>query len=238
MATAVNMKILKIIAFSIIGSLTSVSASQLVPPSVVALKNVANSLRFFKQDKGGLPDNWDDFIKSGYLSGDILQQARDKCDLENRYRFFGGEKKILIPSKNERIIIMAKYPGLEGDHPGSNDPAEVHGRFLFVETADGGIETRRYSEVALKIFFADAGLNLQDYTVEASSKIDVQINERNGDSRKDPLSKSGNNKASAALEKNTSVIDAKNWGALLMSVFSIIAGGWVYILLRRKKHTH
>ena len=65
---------------------------------------------------------------------------------------------------------MANQPGGEGNVLSldeNNNPEDLAGRYLIFETPDGKINSGKFSENHLKKMFADADLNLQDYTFAA-----------------------------------------------------------------------
>lgn len=147
--------------------LLTANATSFKTPQTVSVANVRALLEIYKTKHGGdFPKNWQEFIDSGILSGQVLTNSRRFLDLENRY-IFVELKPMRFGNKTERILIMARQPGGEGDNHDAEDPEKRKGRWLIVETSDGSIQTRKYSEGMLKLWFEKAGLNLADFTSAA-----------------------------------------------------------------------
>ena len=167
---ATKMKTLLFNIFLVVLLQTDVEASSLKPPAVSALTNVRGSLKIYKSShEGKLPKSWEDFISSGAISDEILDNARRYCDLENRYFFVNSEPVFSENGAPARIVIMAKQSGGEGNQLFENEKKEteeVAGRWIIVETSDGDIQTRNYTESQLEGRFQRAGLSLIDYTFD------------------------------------------------------------------------
>ena len=147
--------------------LLAVHATSLKSPQTVSFSNVRSLLGIYKTRHGNnLPNSWQDFIDSGVLSGDVLNNSRRFLDIENRY-IFVDLKPMQFGNRTERVLIMARQAGGEGDNNEAEEPEKRKGRWLIVEASDGSIQTRKYSEVMLKYWFEKAGLSLADFTSAA-----------------------------------------------------------------------
>lgn len=144
--------------------LFSAHATSLKSPQTISFSNVRSLLEIYKTKHGNnLPSNWQDFIDSGILTGEVLNNSRRFLDIENRYVFV-VVKPMLFGNRTERVLIIARQAGGEGDDDDAEDPEKRKGRWLIVEASDGSIQTRKYSEVMLKFWFEKAGLDLADFT--------------------------------------------------------------------------
>ena len=136
-----------------------------------------------------MPENWDSLIESKFLAGEMLENARKYMDVENRY-FFPNLPTIFDNGiSRERIIIMAKQPGGEGDDTDSFDGKaimNVSGRFLVVERTDGKIDSGRFPEKLLQIMFEKAGLNLKDHTFASAPQPKREIKRHPSESVRRP----------------------------------------------------
>jgi hypothetical protein len=147
--------------------LLAAHATSLKSPQTVSFSNVRSLLEIYKaKHENSLPSNWQDFIDSGILSGDALNNSRRFLDIENRY-IFVDVKPIQFGNRTERVLIMARQAGGEGDNNNAEEPEKRKGRWLIVEASDGSIQTRKYPEVMLKSYFEKAGLSLADFTSAA-----------------------------------------------------------------------
>lgn len=146
-----------------------VFSTSLKTNDTVSLSNIRILLGIYKENHGGnFPKNWQAFIDSGILSGPVIEDARKYLDIENRYQFINIPTLVTSSGKVFRIIIMANGPGGEGDREKivENGRAEKSpGRYLIIETDNGMIENRRYSETELSYIFEKAKLNLKDFTI-------------------------------------------------------------------------
>ena len=136
-----------------------------------------------------MPENWNSLIESKFLAGEMLENARKYLDVENRY-FFPNLPTIFDNGiSRERIIIMAKQSGGEGDDTDSFDGKtmmNVPGRFLVVERTDGKIDSGRFPEKLLQIMFEKAGLNLKDYTFAVAPQPKREIKRHPSESVRRP----------------------------------------------------
>ena len=157
------MKITYLLFFSYWLLLTA-HATSLKSPQTVSFSNVRSLLEIYKTKHGNnLPTSWQDFIDSGILTGEALNNSRRFLDIENRY-IFVDLKPIQFGNRTERVLIMARQAGGEGDNRDAEEAEKKTGRLLLVEASDGSIQTRKYSEVMLKLWFEKAGLSLADFT--------------------------------------------------------------------------
>ena len=139
-------------------------------PADSAFYGVCKMMKAYSSDYNSLPQNWEEFIKSGYLSGSLLDDARMFCDIENRYFFLNLPVIFDEGITRKRIIVMGKQSGGEGDITALDSAGVVvpsPGRYLIVETIGLGLESGRFSERRLQGMFEKAGLNLKDYTFDA-----------------------------------------------------------------------
>lgn len=144
--------------------LLAAHATSLKSPQTVSFLNVRSLLAIYKTKHGNnLPASWQDFIDSGILTGEVLDNSRRFLDVENRY-IFVDLKPMLLGNQVERVLIMARRSGGEGDNNNAEEPEKRKGRWLIVEASDGSIQTRKYPEVMLKSWFEKAGLSLADFT--------------------------------------------------------------------------
>lgn len=144
--------------------LLAANATSFKTPQTASFSHIRSLLEVYKTKHGNnLPTSWQDFINSGILSGDVLNNSRRFLDIENRY-IFVELKPLQFGNRMERVLILARQAGGEGDDNDAEDPAKRPGRWLIVEASDGSIQTRNYSEVMLKYWFEKAGLNLADFT--------------------------------------------------------------------------
>lgn len=157
------MKIVYIIFFSFLLPVLA-NARSVKSPQTVSFSNITSMLEIYKNQHGNnLPTSWREFIDSGFLSGGVLDNARQFLDIENRY-IFVDLKQMRFGHRTERVVIMARQAGGEGDNNNAEEPEKRKGRWLIVETSDGSIQTRKFPEVMLKLWFEEAGLNLADFT--------------------------------------------------------------------------
>lgn len=235
------------IAFILI-SLSAVacsSATSMKSPAIRALADVKYSLYFYKIDNGRFPNSWNEFISSGAIPSETLEYARKYCDIENRYYFFEGGKKVIDFGKEINILMMAKCSGREGDQAVSPDDIRAKGRYMIIEGANNWADTRRCSETELSRIFSDSGLNLSDYTEDYLEKSSLressQDNENSKTSEHSPQSKirpeSGyksseeiiqNGETTTSASKNYYVIQVIALAALIISAFTI------YLTFRKK----
>lgn len=131
-----------------------------------AVHNISWRLEHYKQVNGRLPTSWQEFAQGEYFSGVIKQDAQRLLDVENRYAFV-DLKPIRIGPEIVRIFFMAKQPGDEGNNFTTSNIDLVEGRWVIFENEKGEIVARKYTEKALKLWFAKARLNLADYTFDA-----------------------------------------------------------------------
>lgn len=131
------------------------------------VERVMSEIRFviseYKNAHKKTPENWSELFDAFPNAKPMFERARRICDIENRYQLPRLEA-IQISDRKERIVVMAKAPGAEGNDPEAASEDLVGGRLLIVEMPDGSLETRRYSEKALKIWFGKANLNLENFT--------------------------------------------------------------------------
>ncbi len=128
------------------------------------------TLELYKKEHNSLPDNWDSLIKSGFFLGAVRDDTHKFLDIENRYFFTNISTVFDGGIVQERIILMAKQAGGEGDIRRKNDDGKIEqypGRLLIVETIDGKIDSGHFSEKQLQAMFDKAGLKLADYTFTA-----------------------------------------------------------------------
>lgn len=148
----------------LLSSLQSALPSVRGTPQTATFSNVRSLLEIYKTKHGNnLPTGWQDFIDSGILSGDVLNNSRRFLDIENRY-IFVDLKPMQFGNRTERVLIMARQAGGEGDNDNAEEPEKRKGRWLIVEASDGSIQTRKYPEVMLRSWFEKAGLSLSDFT--------------------------------------------------------------------------
>lgn len=160
------MKTVYLFIFSFWLSLVA-AATSLKSPQTALLSNIRVLLEIYKsKHSDNLPENWREFVGSGIFTDQILNDSRRLLDIENRY-IFVDLKPMQFGNQNERVLIMARQAGGEGNSNDAEDPEQRKGRWLFVEASDGSIQTRKYSEVMLKFWFEKAGLSLADFTSAA-----------------------------------------------------------------------
>jgi hypothetical protein len=147
--------------------LFDVHATSLKSPQTVSFLNVRSLLEIYRtKHANSLPTSWQDFIDSGILTGGVLDNSRRFLDIENRY-IFVDLKPMQFGNRTERVLIMARQAGGEGDNKEAEDPEKRNGRWLIVEASDGTIQTRKYPEFMLKYWFEKASLSLADFTSAA-----------------------------------------------------------------------
>jgi hypothetical protein len=167
------MKIIFISVLSFLLSFTALARS-FKSPQTVSFANTRSLLEIYKSTHGDhLPKNWQEFIDSGIFSGDALNNSRRFLDIENRY-IFVDLKPMQFGNRTERVLIMARQAGGEGDNNNAEEPEKRKGRWLIVETSDGSIQTRKYPEVLLKLWFEKAGLSLADFTSASPPPPEVE----------------------------------------------------------------
>ncbi len=140
------------------------SARSYKSPQTTSFYHIKLLLEIYKTKQGNnLPTSWQDFIDSGILTGEVLNNSRRFLDIENRY-IFVDLKPMQFGNRTERVLIMARQAGGEGDNNNAEEPEKRKGRWLIVEASDGSIQTRKYPEAMLKSWFEKAGLSLADFT--------------------------------------------------------------------------
>lgn len=158
------MKKIIVTVYLVFGILQGVIGSTQNTPAMRAIFNIASSFNWYQNiNNGKLPENWLSLIESGCIPPQALADAREYCDLENRYSFVSFPKVFEAWGDEMRILVIANQPGGEGDMQ------KKPGRFIIVETPEGEIRTRRYTEAALKGLFARNGYDLADYTFDTPS---------------------------------------------------------------------
>lgn len=150
----------------ILASVLPLSATTRKSAAGSAVHNISWRLEAYKQVNGRLPTSWQEFSQGEYFSGSIKENARRLLDVENRYVFV-DLKPIRIGPEIVRIFFMAKQPGDEGNNFTTSKIDLVEGRWVIFETEKGDVVARKYTEKALKLWFAKADLDLADYTFEA-----------------------------------------------------------------------
>ena len=155
------------LAFVVFLSGQSLFATSRKTPVDITFSGIARSIEIYQTSNSGkLPENFSELIEGGYVTKFLLDNARKYCDIENRY-IFVDLKPMQFGNRMERILLMARQAGGEGDNNEAEDPEKKKGRLLIVEASDGSIQTRQYSEVMLEFWFEKAGLKLADYTFDA-----------------------------------------------------------------------
>ena len=133
------------------------------------INNLNTYLQFYISDFKQPPSDWESFNKDEYRN--VLKEANKYLDLENRY-FFPKINNVFHfgTDKGERLILMAKESGYEGDHRSYAQDGSHRiepGRVVFFVKEDGRINSGRMLESALRAMFEKEGLNLSDYTFES-----------------------------------------------------------------------
>jgi hypothetical protein len=158
------MKKIIVTVYLVFGILQGVIGSTRSTPATRAIFNMSSSFHLYQNiNNGKLPGNWPSLIESGCIPPQALADAREYCDIENRYSFVLFPKAFEAWGDEMRILVIANQPGDEGDIQ------KKPGRFIIVETPEGEIRTRRYTEATLKKIFARNGYDLADYTFDTPS---------------------------------------------------------------------
>lgn len=139
-----------------------VNAESVKRVSDKALYNLTRIISIYKEKTSEYPDSWDKLVAYDEANDVSLSLCRFQLNFEKRYGFI-GDSRYIDTYPPEKIIVMALESGAEGDITRSDDSVEK-GRWLIVETENRKIETRWYSEEALRAIFSRSGLNLKDYT--------------------------------------------------------------------------
>jgi len=247
------MKNLYILLFSF-ALLADLCGRNVKTPQSSSFYHVRYAVGIYKEKhSGNLPKSWKEFINSGILSGDILTNSRRFLDMESRY-IFVDLKPIQIGNQIDRIIIMARQAGGEGDNEDAEDPERRRGRLLIVEASDGSIQTRKCSESMLKIWFEKAGLNLADFTSAAPPPIKfipptrdpnteglvlggAETRIENNHSVLTRPSKREGKPRSTHSENETDSIKSSSWGvwiAIGLATIGIFASAWSFWKFFRK----
>jgi len=132
-------------------------------PATSSLLNLASGIGNYKErHEGRLPESWDRLVASGSVSDTLIANLRKYCDIENRYQWLAPERQFEIGYRADRVVLLARFPGHEGDTQGPN--GTVSGRFMIVETKQGDVQTRHYPDEALRRTLELKGRSLADYT--------------------------------------------------------------------------
>lgn len=127
-------------------------------PSVPVFANTIRCLDLYKKNHGGnLPENWQVFASSGYMTEDLLKDAKKYFDMENRFQFVDPPVTISHQGINFSIVFME-------NEPGHKDASGREARRLGIEDEDGNLRSTRYPEVVLNRLFREAGSDLNLYT--------------------------------------------------------------------------
>lgn len=158
------------LVLALMASLSLLHAKSVKTPADVAFMGVKHSIEIYRDaNQGRLPGSWQELADGKYLSKESREAAERYLDFENRY-LFTDIGPLEIQGRQERIRVMAKLSGGEGDNLDAPDPETRAGRLAIVETPDGSIETRIYPEKLLASSFGKAGLNLADYRGAAPAR--------------------------------------------------------------------
>jgi hypothetical protein len=192
-------------------------------PQSAAFGSIKFILEIYKdKNHGDLPKSWDTLIESGIFSGQVLTDSRRYLDVENRY-IFVDLKPMQFGNHTERVLIMARQAGGEGDNNDAEDPEKIKGRLLIVEASDGSIQTRKYSEVMLQHWFEKAGLSLAEFTSDAPPSPEFSSPPKNLNQNDSSPNSEGK---SLSGEKSEEFFDQRSVPLLLW-----IGGGLVVVLL-------
>ena len=158
------MKKIIVTVYLVFGILQGVIGSTRSTPEMRAVFTMSSSFNCYKElNNGKSPENWSSLINSGCIPPQALADAREYCDIENRYSFVSFPKVFEEGGDEMRILVIANQPGGEGDIQ------KKPGRFIIVETPEEEIRTRRYTEATLQKIFARNGYDLADYTFDTPS---------------------------------------------------------------------
>jgi len=207
-------------------------------PADATIYSIGLAFNIFNNQHGEmLPGSWDECIQRGLLNEPLLSDGRRFCDLENLY-FFPGNIKISDGRGGSiRIIVMAKAAGGEGDSNATTED-RIPGRYIIGEFDSGRVRAGRFREERLRKLFADANLDLSDYTFSSPEQRIIaapraekplpypKVDEKNTAIRNDKSEVVPSN-----IESKSSIIP---WLLVGLSLLAVIA--WLmFRLIRRKR---
>lgn len=150
-----------IVVFIILFLHLSASGSQIKHPSVSVFSNTVRFLDLYRKDHAGnLPENWQEFASSGYMTEDILNDTRKYFNMEDRFQFVNPPVAVSHRGENFSVVFME-------NEPSGRDALEKEERWLAIQHEDGTLRATRYPESVLNRLFKEAGSDLSLYTKES-----------------------------------------------------------------------
>lgn len=124
------------------------------------------AIELFYKNTGHLPRSWSELrqLKESENYVKIVENYKidgKVNDFIQTFRFIPSTTELRIKSGRERIIAMATRSVLATK---STPPDEPPARLLVVQTEDGEIDMKRYTEENIATLFQMAGYNIADYT--------------------------------------------------------------------------